>query len=156
MPPTPLSLSWRVFLGTAAIVCAVLGAALATASRSVRRTGEESVRRGLEQATDLVAQFLAGRERSLAGGAGVFVQGPYFRAIVAGRSRDHILDQAFEAAEQLDADWVFITDERGVLLAKSDEPGASGDALNGVPLIAGALQGRSTSGFGVSRDSILF
>ena len=151
-----LALSWRVFFLTASIVVAVLGVALATASRSVRRTGEESVRRGLEQATDLVAQFLAGRERSLAGGARVFVQGPYFRAIVAERRRDDILDQAFEAAEQLDADWVFITDEQGVLLAKSDEPGASGDALNGVPLIAGALQGRQTSGFGVSRDSLLF
>ena len=156
LSPRALSLSWRVFLGTAAIVVAVLGAALATASRSVRRTGEESVRRGLEQATDLVAQFLAGRERSLAGGARVFVQGPYFRAIVGERRRDDILDQAFEAAQQLEADWVFVTDDRGVLLAKSDEPGASGDALNGVPLIAGALQGRQTSGFGVSRDSLLF
>ena len=151
-----LGLTARVFLGTAAIVVAVLVAALVAASRSVRRTGEESVRRGLEQATDLVAQFLAGRERSLAGGARVFVQGPYFRAIVAERRRDDILDQSFEAAEQLGADWVFITDERGVLLAKSDEPGASGDALSGVALIAGALQGRGTSGFGVSRDSLLF
>ena len=103
-----------------------------------------------------MAQFLAGRGRSLAGGARVFVQGPYFRTLVAERRRDDILDQAFEAGEQLDADWVFITDDRGVLLAKSDEPGASGTAMGNVPLVAGALRGLTTSGFGVSRDSLLF
>ena len=149
-------LSGRVFVGTAAIVCAVLVAALAVATASARRVADAEARRGLEQAADLTAQLLAGRGRSLAGGARVFVQGPYFRALVAERRRDDILDQAFEAADQLEAAWVFITDERGVLLAKSDEPGASGDALGGVPLIAGALEGRQTTGFGTSRDSLLF
>ena len=151
-----LGLTGRVFLGTAAIVSAVLVAAMVVASLSVRRGADAALRRGLDQAADLVAQFLAGRERSLGGGARVFVQGPYFRALVAERRRDDILDQSFEAADQLDADWVFITDERGVMIAKSDEPGASGDDMGGVPLIAGALQGRVTSGFGVSRDTLLF
>src|SRR5690349_16911274 len=106
-------LTGRVFLVTAAIVCAVLAAALAAASVSARAVAVRDARRGLEQAADLTAQLLAGRGRSLAGGARVFVQGPYFRALVAERRRDDILDQAFEGAEQLEADWVFITDERG-------------------------------------------
>jgi HAMP domain-containing protein len=149
-------ISTRVFLFTAAIVCAVLAAALAVASHSGRRAAREAERRGLEQAADLTAQLLAGRWRSLGGGARVFVQGPYFRALVAERRADDILDQAFEAAEQLGADWVFITDERGLLLAKSDEPGARGVPMAGIPLVAGALEGRTTSGYGVSRDSLLF
>ncbi|GLC26771.1 protein kinase domain-containing protein [Roseisolibacter agri] len=149
-------LTGRVFLVTAAIVCAVLAAALAAASVSARAAAVRDARRGLEQAADLTAQLLAGRGRSLAGGARVFVQGPYFRALVAERRRDDILDQAFEGAEQLEADWVFITDERGVLLAKSDEPGAAGEPMAGIPLVAGALEGRVTTGFGASRDSVLF
>jgi HAMP domain-containing protein/predicted Ser/Thr protein kinase len=146
----------RVFLFTAAIVCAVLVAALAVASDSGRRAAREAERRGLEQAADLTAQLLAGRGRSLGGGARVFVQGPYFRSLVAERRPDDILDQAFEAAEQLGADWVFITDERGLLLAKSDEPGVQGVPMAGIPLVAGALEGRTTSGYGVSRDTLLF
>ncbi|HEX5830603.1 MAG TPA: serine/threonine-protein kinase [Gemmatimonadaceae bacterium] len=149
-------LTWRVFVGTAAIVTMVLAAALLVASNSVRRAGDESMREALEQSTDLVAQFLAGRERSLGGGARVFVQRPYFRALVAEQRRDDLLDQAFEAAAQLEADWVLITDERGVLVAKSDEPGATGEAMGAIPLVAGALRGRPTSGFGVSRDTLLF
>ena len=146
----------RVFLSTAAIVCAVLFAALVVASYSARRATREAERRGLEQAADLTAQLLAGRGRSLAGGARVFVQGPSFRALVAERQHDDILDQAFEAAAQLGADWVFITDEQGSLLAKSDEPGVQGVAMGGIPLVQGALEGRPTSGFGISRDTLLF
>src|SRR3954470_11498121 len=107
----------RVFLSTAAIVCAVLVAALVVASYSARRATRETERRNLEQAADLTAQLLAGRGRSLAGGARVFVQGSNFRSLVQSHQGDDILDQAFEATTQLSADWVFITDERGTLLA---------------------------------------
>ncbi len=146
----------RVFLYTAAIVGAVLVAALAIASRSGRRAALDTERHGLEQAADLAAQLLAGRARTLAGGARVFVQGPYFRALVAERRRDDITDQTFEARDQLGADWVFITDESGILLAKSDEPGVQGVSMADIPLVAGALEGRTMSGYGVSRDSVLF
>src|SRR3712207_9102161 len=81
---------------------------------------------------------------------------PYTTLFRSERRPDDILDQAFEAAEQLGADWVFITDERGVLLAKSDEPGVQGVPMAGIPLVAGALEGRTTSGYGVSRDTLLF
>ena len=121
-----------------------------------RKSPRNQCRRGLEQSADLAAQFLAGRTRSLASGARVFVQSPYFRTLVAQRRRDDVLDQAFEAAEQLEADWVFITDQRGVLIAKSDEPGAVGVPMGDVPLVAGALRGQVTSGFGESQDSVLF
>src|SRR3954452_18910725 len=127
------SMAGRVFLSTAAIVCAVLFAALLIASYSARRATRDAERRGLEQAADLTAQLLAGRGRSLAGGARVFVQGPSFRSLVAERQHDDILDQALEAAGQLGADWVFITDERGTLLAKSDEPGVQNVAMGSIP-----------------------
>src|SRR5919206_4776135 len=94
------SISTRVFLFTAAIVCAVLAAALAVASRAGRRSAREAERRGLEQAADLTAQLLAGRWRSLAGGARVFVQGPYFRALVAERRPGDNFPQAVQAARQ--------------------------------------------------------
>src|SRR5438270_6748664 len=125
----------RVFFSTAAIVCAVLVATLVIASYSARRTTRDAERRGLEQAADLTAQLLAGRGRSLAGGARVFVQGPSFRALVAERQHDDILDQAFEAAALLGADRVFITDDRGSLRAMSDEPGVLGEAMVGTQLV---------------------
>ena len=148
--------TWRVFLVTSTLVGVVVASALLIASASVRRTSAESARRGVEQAADVAAQFLSGRERSLAAGVSVFVQRPYFRTLVSDRRRVDVLDQTLEAVSQLQSQWVFITDARGILLAKSDEPMASGDDLSHVPLLSGALRGQVTSGFGVSRDSILF
>lgn len=150
------SITWRVFAGTAVIVGAVVLVALVMASSAARRSADATAHGALDQAADLVAQLLAGRERSLAGGARVFVQGPYFRTLVAERRRDDLLDQAFEAAEQLDARWVFITDGQGTLLAKSDEPSAAGDPMGRVPLVASALRGQLSGGFGASGDSMLF
>jgi serine/threonine-protein kinase len=146
----------RAFVGVLAGMALVLAVVLGTALAGARRAAAASAERGLEQAADLVAQLLAGRSRSLAGGARVFVQGPYFRTLVAERRRDDILDQTFEAAVQLDASWVFITDANGVLVAKSDEPSASGDVMAGIPLVSGALRGQITTGFGGSGDSLLF
>ena len=135
----------------------VVVAALLIGSASLRQASDEAAQRGLEQSADLVAQFLAGRERSLAGGARVFVQGPYFRTLVAERRRDDILDQSLEAVGQLGAKWVMITDNRGVLLAKSDEP-KRGRAIRSAACrwLPARLRGGATSGFGVSHDSLLF
>jgi serine/threonine-protein kinase len=146
----------HTFVHLLVVVVLVLLTVLAVAAAGTQRAARAEGERGLEQASDLVAQLLAGRGRSLAGGARVFVQGPYFRTLVAERRRDDILDQTLEAAEQLEASWVFITDANGVLVAKSDEPSAAGDAMSGIPLVAGALRGQVTTGFGGSGDSLLF
>jgi hypothetical protein len=52
----------------------------------------------------------------------VFAQNPYFRALGGAQRRADVLDQAREGADQLGADWVFITDGAGTVLAKSDAP----------------------------------
>ena len=151
-----LALAWKIFVGGVAVLALVLALVFAMLSRWAQRSGEAVVQRELEQSADLVAQYLSARQRSLAGGARVFVQDPNFRSFVHEHLRDELLDQALEAKEQLDAEWVFVVDESGVLLAKSDEPSAAGVNMGNVPLITGALQGSVTTGYGVSGDSLLF
>lgn len=153
-----LGIAGRVFLYTAAIVCTVLVAAFAVASSSGRRAAMEEERRDLEQAADLTAQLMAARTRLLLGGARVFVQpAPFHTMVREGSSRrTDILDQAIEVEEQLGASWVFITDDRGTLLGKSDETEAPAVSLAGIPLVSRALEGGATTGFGVSRDTMLF
>jgi hypothetical protein len=151
-----LALPWKVFLGGVAVLGLVLALVFALLSQWAKRSGEAVVQRELEQSADIAGQYLSARQRSLAGGARVFVQSPNFRSFVHEHLTDELLDQAIEAQEQLDAKWVFVVDESGVLLAKSDEPSAAGVSMGSVPLIAGALQGSVTTGFGVSGDSLLF
>lgn len=151
-----LSLTTRAAIGSAIVVLVIIAAVVGAFAIGARRNTAENTRRGLEQSADLVAQLLAGRERTLVGGARVFVQNPNFRSLIAERQREDILDRAVEATDQIGADWAFITDGAGVLIAKSDEPDVSGIAMGQVPLVAGALRGQVQTGFGASGDTMLF
>ncbi len=150
------SLTWRIFLGAAGVVAAVLAATLLLGWVSVRRTIWGEVDRSLDRTRQLVVTFLRGDERSLARGAAVFAQNPNFRALLESPSSGDMLDQSLEAASLLGASFVQITDREGTRLARSDEPAAVRASLAASPLIAGALQGQITSGIGVTGDSSLF
>ncbi|HEU5169607.1 MAG TPA: protein kinase [Gemmatimonadales bacterium] len=150
------SLTWRIFLGAAGVVAAVLAATMLLAWLSVRGTIWSEVDRSLDRTRQLVVTFLQGDRRSLARGAAVFAQNPNFRALLENPGPGDMLDQSLEAAELLGASFVQITDGQGVRLARSDEPAAPPAPLAGSPLIAGALQGETTSGIGVAGDSTLF
>lgn len=149
-----LTLSLKIFLGTGLVVVAVLALGLAFTARSANRTARDAIQRALEGTRDQVEAALADRERALLNVAGVFVQSPPFRGIVEARRTNDVLDQALEAANQIDADWVQITDGSGVRLAKSDEPGAASDTLAGSKLIGAALEGTRAKGYGITGDTL--
>lgn len=152
-----LSLTWKIFLGTAAIVTVVLLATLIVTSRSARREADASIDRGLDATTARVAGLLDSRERALAEALRVFVQpSPFWGRFVPAPRREEMLDQAEVAVSQIGADWVQITDAHGVRLAKSDDPTAPSDTLSRSALIGGALEGRPVAGFGLSDDTLLY
>lgn len=150
-----LSLTTRIFLSTAAVVAAVLGVTLYFTSREAGRTADTTVNRALVQATDQIATQLDARRRALQGTAEIFAKDPNFRSLVQSRNKlADLLDQTIEAQQRIGADWVQVTDAAGVLLAKSDEPGASPDTLGGA-LIGGALGGTAMAGYGASPDGLI-
>ncbi|MBC7791266.1 MAG: protein kinase [Anaerolineae bacterium] len=151
-----LSLAWKIFLASAAVIFTVLGGTLLLTTLSARRTADQGVARGLDQTRRLVTVLLEGRERELASGALVFAQGPAFRALVIDKRPEDLLDQGMEAVQQIGASWVQITDAEGVRLAKSDEPTASQDTLAGSVLIGSALEGKVAAGAGIAGDSAIF
>ncbi len=150
------SLTWRIFVGAAGVVAAVLIGTLLLAAASVRRTAGRELDRSLDRTRQLVVTFLQGDRRSLAQSATVFAQNPNFRALLENPGPGDMLDQSLEAAHLLGATFVQITDAQGVRLARSDEPQAPPTLLARSPLIAGALRGEVRSGFGVTSDSTLF
>ena len=83
--PRSVALPLQVFGAGVAVVLIVVVLVFVLLSRWVQRNAETVVQRELEQSADLVAQVLSGRQRSLTGGARVFVQGPSFRSFIADR-----------------------------------------------------------------------
>lgn len=151
-----LPLTWRVFLTVVAVVATVLVAALLLLGVAAARTADVTSARALDRTTRLIAMLLQGREHGLMRGAQVFVQNPSSWPLLMEQRPEDVLDLAVEAAQRTGASWVQITDDRGVRLAKSDEPTAPAISLSSSALIVGALDGTPTSGVGVTGDSLLF
>jgi len=150
------NLSAKIFIGTALVVSAVLGTSLFFTSRSANRAARASIERTLEATREQVQVLLAGRERTVLGGARVFVLNARFRSIVESKATGDALDQTIEAVEQTGADWVQFTDAEGVRLARSDNPGAAADSLAEASLIGIALGGSDARGYGIDDDGSLF
>src|SRR6185312_14464658 len=88
-----------------------------------------------------------------AGQAEVFAQPSPFRALVEAKKLADVLIQSQEAATQIGANWVQITDGDGIRLAKSNEAGADTVDLSSSSLISGALAGDVKVGYGVDANT---
>jgi serine/threonine-protein kinase len=154
-----LSLSVKIFLGISLVVLGVLGATLAVTARSARVAAEASVARVGAAAREALNAQLAGRSEALLTAARTFTENSTFRDIIANPREDQLssaLDQSVVAVTSTGADWVQITNDVGVRLAKSDDPQAPNDTLAGLAAIGRALEGEEIEAFGISDDTLIF
>jgi serine/threonine-protein kinase len=147
-------LTLKVFAATAGVVVTVLAVALLLTSIRASQTATVAIDRQLANTGEVARQFIEAENAKLASGAKVAAQNPNFIAAVAG-DPSSVLDLATTYKEMLDADYVLLTDAGGVLKARTDRPGASGDTLGG-PLIGQALEGRQVAGYVNQADERLY
>ncbi len=142
-----LGLGAKIFVGATVSVAAVLGVTFGLTSFQANRTADESIRRALAGVRRGVQAFLAGRTATFAGMSAVSAQVPQFRErLLKASERSNVLDQAEEHRRLLGAAWVLITNEHGLLVARTDYPTESDIDLSRGALIANALSGDEASG----------
>jgi eukaryotic-like serine/threonine-protein kinase len=146
----PSRLGQKIFLGTALVVVAVLGAALLVTKRQADSAADAASARALRATQSAIGDALAGRSRTLVQLAAALVQVPAYvsrigESLRAG-DRANLLDQADELRTQTGADWVLITDGAGVLKAWTAERGIFDEDFSRGALIGRALEGQTTEG----------
>src|ERR1700704_697300 len=145
--PARLGLGAKIFIAATLSVMGVLGVTLGLTSVQAERTADESIRRALAGVRRGVQAFLTGRTVAFTGMSAVSAQVPQFRErLLKASDRNNVLDQAEEYRRLLGAAWVLVTNERGILVARTDYPGESDIDLSRGALIANALSGDQTSG----------
>jgi len=145
--PMRFGLATRIFVGCALLVVAVLGATFGVTTLRANRTADESIHRALVTTRRAVTDSLGARTRTLAGLSQVSARVPQFRErLLASRERANVLDQAQEYRDLIGAAWILVTDDRGILLARTDYPGQYDLDLSRGALIGGALSGSQTQG----------
>jgi len=137
----------KVFVAATLSLAALLGVTLALATVQANRRADESIRGALADVRRGVQALLAGRTATLAGMSGVSAQVPQFRErLLKSDERSDVLDQAAEYRRLLGAAWVLVTNEHGILVARTDRPEEFDVDLSRGALVAGALSGESSSG----------
>jgi serine/threonine-protein kinase len=141
-------LAGKIFIASALLVVAVLGITFGITSLQANRTADASIQRALTAARTAVEDFLAARTRTLGRASTVATDVPQYRErlLKHGGERADALDQATDVADLIDAAWVLVTDNEGILIARTDYPEQLDVRLSGAPLVANALSGDTTSG----------
>jgi hypothetical protein len=142
-----LGLGAKIFIAATLSVTGVLGVTLGLTSLQADRTADEAIRHALAGVRRGVQAFLTGRTATFAGMSAVSAEVPQFReGLLKASERSNVLDQAEEYRHLLGAAWVLITNERGILVARTDYPAESDIDLSHGALIANALSGDPASG----------
>ena len=145
-----LPLGTRIFLGTALVVTAVLGIALLITRRQADRAADSAALQALRATQATIRDALGGRSQTLSQLTAALVQVPVYVSRIGESvrigNRADLLDQADELRSQTGADWVLITDPRGVLRAWTAERDLFDQDFSRGALIGRALEGKTTSG----------
>src|SRR5437879_6556206 len=145
--PVRLGLAAKIFLGSTLLVVTVLGASLGITALSATRMADASIERAPTGTRQAIASRLGTRTRTLAGMSAVSAGVPQFReGLRAGRERGHIRRRAEEYPALVGTAWVLVTNEAGILLARTDYPDQFDRDLSSGALVAGALSGAQGSG----------
>src|SRR5438046_4472648 len=148
-----LGLRAKIFIAATLSVVGVLGVTLGLTSLVANRTADESIRHALAGVRRGVQAFLTGRTTAIAGMSALSAEVPQFRQrLLDAAERSDVLDQAEVARRLLGAAWVLVTNDRGMLVARTDYPGQYDVDCSRGALIANALSGEPTNGAWVDEE----
>ena len=140
-------LTAKIFLASALLVVAVLAVTFGVTSVKANRTADASIHRALLATRRAVDDYLGARTRTLGRASTVATDVPQYRQrLLNQRSRAEALDQADDIRGLIDAAWVLVTNNDGILIARTDYREQYDRDLSIAPLVANALSGEQTSG----------
>ncbi|HYK82164.1 MAG TPA: protein kinase [Gemmatimonadales bacterium] len=142
-----LGLAAKTFAAATLAIAAVLGVTFGLASLQATRTADAAIRSALAGVRQSVQALLADRTARLAAMSALSAEVPQFRErLLQSGHRSNVLDQAEEERQLVGAAWVLVTDERGILVARTDYPDEFDLDLSRGALIGAALSGDEASG----------
>ncbi len=140
-----MSLTQKILLFTGLLIVALVGITLAFTTVQADRLARDTIREGLQETREVWKAIQADRFDKLRLGVRVLANDPYFKAALTELDQATTLDSLSERGMDLDADFMLATDWDGVLVARTDNPSASGDDLSEAPLVRAAFEGEESA-----------
>ena len=151
-----LSLETRIFLVTSLLIALLVGSAVAVTSLMLRRIARDAVLDSLRSSAAAQAAFQEQRYRQLLLISRLFAADSALSAYLSEASSKgdthSILDLLGERRNDLQYDFAIVLDPRGKVVARTDQPQATGQDLSKRPLAAAALAADNRESRGVWRE----
>ncbi|MGD8895806.1 MAG: protein kinase [Acidobacteriota bacterium] len=140
-----MGLTQKILLFTGMLIVALAGITLAFTTFQADRLARDTIREGLQETREVWKAIQADRFDKLRLGVRVLANDPYFKAAMMELDQATTLDSLHERGMDLDADFMLATDWDGILVARTDDPAASGDDLSEDPLVVAAFEGEESA-----------
>ncbi len=140
-----MGLTQKILLFTGTMIVSLVAITLAFTTVQADRLARDTINEGLEETREVWQALQADRFDKLRLGVRVLANDPYFKAALVERDEATTLDTLQERGMDLDADFMMATDWDGILVARTDHPGATGDDLSEDPLVLAAFDGEESA-----------
>jgi methyl-accepting chemotaxis protein len=140
-----MGLTQRILLLTGLLIVALVGTTLAFTTWQANVLAQRSIRDGLGETQGVWETFQSDRYAKLKLGVRALANDPYFKAYVETGDEASVADSLQERGADIAADVFVATDAGGVVIARSDRPGAQGEDLSRAPVVARALEGEESA-----------
>jgi eukaryotic-like serine/threonine-protein kinase len=136
-----MGLTQKILLLTTLLVVALLVTSLALTTFQADRLAHETINQALAETRGVWQTFEADRYNKLKLGVRVLANDPYFKAGVETGDVPTVMDTLKErGGGDLKADFFIATGPDGVVIARSDRPGGSGEDLSKDPVVMRPLE----------------
>jgi serine/threonine-protein kinase len=140
-----MGLTQKILLFTSLLVVALVATTLLITTNQADQLARKTITDGLNNTRDVWETFQADRFNKLKMGVRVLGNDPKFKALVQTGDVASVSDSLQERGRDLSADFFIATDPAGVVIARSDRPGAARDDLSKDPLVMKPLEGEEST-----------
>jgi HAMP domain-containing protein/predicted Ser/Thr protein kinase len=135
-----MGLTQKILGFTSLIVIALAATTLFYTTFQADKLAHATITQALSDTRGVWETFQADRYNKLKLGVRVLGNDPYFKAAI-GTDQATVYDMLQERGKDLGADFFIATDPSGIVVARSDRPGAQGEDLSKDPIVLNALEG---------------
>jgi serine/threonine-protein kinase len=136
-----MGLTQKILTFTSLLVVVLVGTTVGFTSFQADRLARTEIEQALVDTRGVWETFQADRYEKLKLGVRALANDPYFKPLVETEDVASVSDQLSERGKDIQADFFMATNPDGMLIARSDRPGVSGDDLSRDDVVARPLEG---------------
>jgi serine/threonine-protein kinase len=140
-----MGLTQKILAFISLLVVALVAATLAFTTVQADRLAHATIYQALSETRDVWGAFQADRYNKLKLGVRALANDPTFKPLVETRDEASVADTLKERGQDIKADFFIATDPSGVVIARTDKPGAAGEDLSKDAVVVKSLDGEESA-----------